>query len=87
MIITASINDQLMIIAAHRYCLGRASYIVGACIEFLDAHWSQLTEETQNVILRDTIEAVDKNHAGMDIDRKDWDLFVKRRLAGDNHDR
>jgi hypothetical protein len=69
--LTKSLNDQLMIMAAHRYCLradlrhvdnvsikemlsnlavaahnyclGRQTYIVGACIEWLLANWSKLT--------------------------------------------
>ena len=36
--ITADTNDQLMAMAAHRYCLGRRSYIVGACIEWIQGH-------------------------------------------------
>lgn len=74
--ITEGINDQLMCIAAHRYCLGRASYIVGSCLEWLRAHWDQFEPNTQAVILRDTKEALAQNRAGMDIDVRGWQEFV-----------
>lgn len=48
-------NDQLMVMAAHRYCLGRASYIPGACMEWIFATWGQFSPNTQNVMLRDTL--------------------------------
>lgn len=69
-------NDQLMVTAAHRYCLGRASYIVSSCIEWLNAHWDQLTPKTKFVILRDTIQAIATNRAGQEIDERDWRRFV-----------
>ena len=36
---TGSLNDQLMAMAAVRYCLGRSSYIVGACVEWVRENW------------------------------------------------
>lgn len=75
--ITDSTNDQLMCIAAHRYCLGRASYIVGSCVEWLMAHWGQLTENTRAVIVRDTKEALAAGRAGMDMDVREWGRFLE----------
>lgn len=83
MTITDSLNDQLMMMAAHRYCLGRSSYIVGAALDFFDQHWSQLTPHTQGIILRDIKEALDRGMAGMDIDARGWQEFVKRH-SGDS---
>lgn len=54
--ITESINDQLMCMAAHRYCLGRGSYIVGSCQEWLREHWLQFGSQTQSNMVRDTLE-------------------------------
>ena len=54
--ITESINDQLMCTAAHRYCLGRQSYIVGSCQEWLHEHWLQFSSQTQSTMVRDTLE-------------------------------
>lgn len=71
-------NDQLMAIAAHRYCLGRQSYIVGACLDWLRATWGQLTRKTQLVILRDTIDALINDRAGSPtIDAPLWKRFAE----------
>lgn len=70
--LTHSTNDQLMAIAAPRYCLDRRSYIVGACLEWLREIWPQLTANSQNVILRDTIEALRDGLAGDGCDVRGW---------------
>jgi hypothetical protein len=75
---TDSINDQLMAMAMHRYCLGRSSYIVGSCIESLDDVWNQLTENTRTRILVETKEAIAEGLAGMEIDARGWQAFVDR---------
>lgn len=73
-----STDDQLMVMAAHRYCLGRQSYIVSSCIAWLRAHWGQLDLETRNVILRDTIEALIEERAGdKSIDAPEWLSFAQ----------
>jgi hypothetical protein len=69
-------NDQLMVTAAHRYCLGRSSYIVGSCIEWLNDIWYQLSPNSKFVILRDTIEAIVQHRAGHASDERDWRRFV-----------
>ena len=49
---------QTMVMAAHRYCLGRRDNVVGKFIEWLILWWPKLDCTTQNVIVRDTIEAL-----------------------------
>lgn len=63
-ITSGSTNDQLMCMAAFRYCLGRQSYIVGSCIDWLHDTWNQFEINTKFVILRDTIEALMDGQAG-----------------------
>lgn len=78
--VSMSTNDQLMIMAAHRYCLGRRTYIVGACIDSLHEIWEQLSLRTQEVILRDTTEALahaDRGDAGGAMDIRAWIQFVE----------
>lgn len=78
MTITESTDDQLMAMAAFRYCLGRQSYIVGSCLGWLRAHWGQLTPNTRNVILRDTVEALMDGRAGSEaIDAPGWRDFLR----------
>jgi hypothetical protein len=71
-----NLNDQLMATAAHRYCLGRQSYIVGACLEWLQDTWEQFSRNTQRVMVRDTIEALMDGQAGGDIDVAGWQNFA-----------
>ena len=50
-------RDELMAIAAVRYCLGRMSYIVGDCVDWLIGAWQTLDQSTRNIIQRDIEEA------------------------------
>ena len=71
-------NDQLMTIAAFRYCLGRQSYIVGSCLDWLYATWDQIETNTRFVIVRDTLEAIKTDRAGSEtIDKPGWEKFAK----------
>lgn len=70
-------DGQLMVMAAHRYCLGRQSYIVGACIDWLRLWWGEFERNTKNVIIRDTIEALQDKSAGSDYDHKMWKEFTQ----------
>jgi hypothetical protein len=70
-------NDQLMAMAAHRYCLGRRTYIVGACCEWLRANWDGFEANTQNVIVRDTFEALARDAAGDESDARDWTNLMR----------
>lgn len=78
-------RNDLMAVAAVRYCLGRSSYIVGDCCEWLPQVWPTLSESARNIIKRDiddAFKADDESRAdkynqyhrlGMDIDRAEWE--------------
>lgn len=72
-----NLNDQLMVMAAHRYCLGRQSYIVSSCIEFIRATWDQMERNTKLVLLRDTAEALMGGHAGSQFDVREWNRLLE----------
>lgn len=72
-----NLNDQLMAMAAHRYCLGRMTYIVNACCEWIVDTWPQFESNTKHVILRDTITEVMSDNAGMDFDKEEWIKIVR----------
>lgn len=75
--ITESMTDQLMVMAAFRYCLGRMTYIVGVCNEWLRDIWPNLSEATQTVIFRDFIESYLDDRLGSAYDAKSWvDTFT-----------
>lgn len=71
------LNGQLMVMAAHRYCLGSQSYIVGSCIEWLRLWWPKFERSTRNVIVRDTVEALQDNCAGSDFDAREWKALAE----------
>lgn len=59
-----NLDDQLMVLAAHRYCLGRQSYPVGSCLNWLRETWDQFEANTKFVVLRDTYEGLHHGNAG-----------------------
>ena len=72
------LNGQLMIMAAHRYCLGRESFIVNSCIEWLREWWFQFEKNTKEIIIRDTIAALmDRDAGSPTIDEPEWKRFAK----------
>ena len=44
---------QTLAIQSLRYCMGRMTYAVSDCIEFIRQHWQDLTPNTKRVIIRD----------------------------------
>ncbi len=76
--------DDLMVIAAFRYCCGRQTYIVSECVDWLIKNWSTFSERARIVIKRDLeteFEADDRARAsgsdykplGWDCDRQEWE--------------
>lgn len=65
-------RDGLMAIAAFRYCLGRRTYIVSDCAEWLVRHWQALPDNVRAVIQRDLETAFrDDDEARADAARDD----------------
>lgn len=63
--------DDLMVLAAFRYCLGRRSYIVGSCVDWLIENWDGIYDHRQNII--DEIEAaIENGYAGEECDVAQW---------------
>ena len=76
-------RGDLMATAAVRYCLGRRSYIVGDCADWLIQQWRNIDPRARVIIDRDIREAVARDDQarqegsknpplGMDMDRADW---------------
>ena len=81
-------RDQIMVIAAMRYCMGRRTYIVGDCVEWLIVQWPNFNEHTRALIQRDLEEEFDRDDKarleqdtylplGMDMDRREWEKVRK----------
>lgn len=59
------------------------SYVVSSCIEWLQLNWNRIPYSQRLVILRDTVEALQDNQAGMDtIDVPTWKSFLKWGMDG-----
>lgn len=83
-----SSHDHLMVIAAFRYCLGRRTYIVGDCADWLIKTWPLLSDKTKSIIRRDLEEQFtidddaraqgrDYKPLGADCDRAEWSRVRK----------
>jgi len=71
-----------MVMAAHRYCLGRQSYIVGAAIDWIWTHRKNFERNTLRVLVRDTVEALQDGNAGSEtIDAPGWRSLASKLFA------
>lgn len=75
---------DLMVLSAFRYCLGRQTYIVGACADWIVDMWHSFPESQKAIIqreLEDGFRQDDKDRAegdqfkalGWDCDRAEWE--------------
>lgn len=81
-------TNDLMATAAVRYCLGRRTYIVRECADWIIRHWENFESRTRTQIQRDVEEAIANDridrrnnvqppHLGDDCDRADWERVRK----------
>ena len=70
-------NDELIILSAFRYALGRKSYIVGVVVDHLLKNWNILKSQTKEIIVREIIEYRNKHgKIGMDMDDSEWQKII-----------
>jgi hypothetical protein len=69
-------RNDLMVTAAHRYCLGRTSYIVSECVEWLINIWPHICENAKERIVIETQGALEKNRAGDNCDAFQWQKLL-----------
>ena len=85
--------EDLMVIAAFRYCLGRMTYIAGVCADWLVDKWPELPPHSRALIrteLERAFEQDDEDRAtgasfkalGWDCDRESWEK-VRALWAGE----
>ena len=77
-------RDHLMVIAAVRYCIGRMTYIVSDCADWVIANWKDWPKHTKEIIRRDLEDAFKRDDVaraeqsgykplGCDCDRQQWE--------------
>ena len=78
--------DDSMAVCAVRYCLGRRTYVVAECCNWLRANWAQFSERGRIAIRQEIERAIKDDDAararkndlsvyhplGMDMDRAEW---------------
>jgi hypothetical protein len=69
--------QNLMVIAAFRYCLGRRTYIVGSCVDWLKSYWDELDENSKIIIIREIQECLFHKLGGDECDVSDWESLLK----------
>lgn len=79
-------HEELILICAVRYALGRMSYIVGVVAEYVAVKKPELSKECINIIIRDIEEELKWHHdagqtLGMECDERTW-LRLLERLKG-----
>jgi hypothetical protein len=72
--------NGLMIISAVRYCVGRRTYIVGECVDWILANWRDWPENVKTIIQRDLEGEFDRDAQvpnwkplGHDCDKREWE--------------
>lgn len=80
-------REELIIICAVRYALGRMSYVVGEVCSHVAAKQHELSKNCINVIIRDIEEELHIYHErgqmlGMECDEQNW-LWLLENLKGD----
>ena len=86
-------TNDLMATAAVRYCLGRRTYIVGVCADWIIRNWDHFAPDTRTRIRADIEEAFELSERdkkagggyrplGDDCDRADWERVRKLWMDG-----
>jgi hypothetical protein len=71
---------DLMVTAAHRYCLGRRTYIVSECVRWIQMNWDKFHVHTRELIWRETHEALTRDCAGDDCDVSEWNKILELKV-------
>jgi hypothetical protein len=84
-------RDGLMITSAIRYCLGRRTYIVSDCCDWIVANWNDWPDNVKAIIRRDIEEAFTRDRLwqgesllGDDRDKRAWEKV--KALWGNNNE-
>lgn len=74
--------EEMILVCAVRYALGRMSYVVGEVCQYVTLHRKKLSKECINVIIRDIEDELERYHAvgqlcGMECDEWEWKKLLK----------
>lgn len=75
-------TEELVLICAVRYALGRQSYMVGVVADYVNSVKEKLSMNCRNIIVRDITEAIEFYHehgttCGMECDERTWQNLLE----------
>ena len=71
---------ETWLLQSFRYCLGRQTYAVSDCVKHLHKYWDILPGFLQKDIQKDIQNALELDHAGADMDVKQWKKVLKLKI-------
>jgi hypothetical protein len=71
-------DDALILIAAFRYALGRATYIVETVVAFVLHNWDNLNDGDRRLIVREILDAKNRDRLVHDGDWTQWKRVLRR---------
>ena len=79
--------EEMILICAVRYALGRMSYIVGDVCRYVALKQPDLSQNCINIIIRDIEEELERYHKcghtlGMECDERTWVRLLERLKGG-----
>ena len=75
------IADDLIMIAAFRYALGRQSYIVAHIASWIEQHAGQIRDSDARLIIREIDEQAAAGSLGAEMDKRRWRCVQARLRA------
>ena len=80
-------SEEMILICAVRYALGRMSYIVGDVCRYVALKQPDLSQNCINIIIRDIEEELERYHKcgqtlGMECDERTWVRLLERLKGG-----
>jgi hypothetical protein len=71
-------DQEIMLICAFRYALGRQSYIVGSVAQILKTNWNNLPKERKSFFKNEIREAIANDRIGDKfIDKPTWNEILR----------
>jgi hypothetical protein len=72
-----------MLLCAFRYALGRQTYIVSECCDWLKLYWVKMPEGWQKQIHDDILHAIEKGYVGHQCDINSWSEILKLKVKNE----
>ncbi|WP_088255567.1 hypothetical protein [Fimbriiglobus ruber] len=70
--------DSEIVFYAFRYCLGRQTYAVSTCADYLVDRWGELQERDRELIVKEIRKALAEGKAGAACDVESWQSVLRR---------